>query len=422
MLETHKHIYEFCNELSFDLRGDYIEFRYNDGLIKYLQNNGISFETIRDQSIQITYQDLGFLIFQKPVGYLTIPNVRKELDILILSSDDVPLSFISNQTYLNFEQNKKFYFFSNAKHYVEFIDFLESKDQETEDAFHFIDYANGVNRKIVLTSITEKSRIILKFFKEIQDIPNDKDFSKGLNLFKNCFLQDNFNLPKFLKSSLIKFASRYDYDNRLNLVFQNLREIVDDAKMNFEIYINNLSIDKIRKDYDDYKSKYFSEVSDILKKVSQQIIGFPIVAASTLFAIEKVKSNEIFLWILAFVILVTTIYLILLLRMNFRDLKYVDQLSEKDFQSIKNNNFFIKFPDELTIFNQIKVRITTRIKNLKIVCESYFWILSVANTVLICLMLYYLKIPAGAITFIGLLILFLMIIARNKIWEEKSVV
>ena len=421
MLDLQKHSYNFCKNLDYQIRGDYIQFEYDNDLRSFLQDSNIAFEPIREEEIHIKYQDMGFTVFESAVEYLTINNVKKNLNVLIVNFQDKPLSNITDQCYLDFVANDNLFFFLNANNYVEFIDFLKSKEQETEDAFHFIDYANDINRKIVMTSLTEKSRMILKYYKAIPEMPSDKDFSKGLILFKNCFVADNFNLPKFLKSSLIKYASRYDFENRMNLIFQNLVSIVEDAKMNFEIYINNLSIDRIRKDYDDYKSKYFSEVSDVLRKLSQQIIGFPIVIASTLFAIEKIKTNEILLWVLAVVILVTTLYLILLLRMNFRDLKYVEQLSDKDYKSIKDNNFFIKFPDEFQIFNQIKNRITTRIKNLIIVCESYFWILSLSNTALIDLMLSYLRVPMGGIALISLGILLIMILARNKIWDEKSV-
>ncbi len=413
-LKLQKHIYNFCKNLDYEIKGDYIKFKFNIDLRSFLQNQGIAFEHIREKEIHIKYQDIGFTIFNNATEYLTNNNVSKTSDVLILNfNNDEALSKISNLCYLNFKLREDFFFFSNASKFLEFIEFIKNKEQESEDSFHFIDYSNNINRKIVLTSISEKSRIILKYFKEVPVTPNDKDFSEGLALFKNCFVADNLSLPKFLKSSLIKFASRYDFEDRMSLVFQNLKSIVDDAKMNFEIYINNLSIDNIRKDYDNYKSKYFSEVSDVLRKLSQQIIGFPILIASTLFAVEKIKSNESLLWILSIVILVTTIYLILLLRMNFRDLKYVEQLSKKDYQSIQNNNFFIKFPDELEIFTHIKTRISIRIKTLIIVCESYFWILSLSNTALIALMLYYIEvIPNYRIIPISIGILVIIILVR----------
>jgi hypothetical protein len=421
MLEVQKNIYDYIVTLDYEIRADYLHFKYDENLEVYLNQVGIEFEKIRTKEINIEYSNLGFEVFQNAKTFLTVNNIEKECDILILDFDGTTLSKIQNESYLDFNLEGRFYFFSNASNYLNFIKLLKSKDQETEDAFHFIDYANDINRKIVLTSLTEKSRLILKYFKETPLFPTNIDYSISLKQFDNCFKKENQNLPRFLKSSLIKFASRYEYSERTQLVFKNLQVIVDDARMTFEIFINNLSIDKIRKDYDDYKSKYFSEVSDILRKITQQIIGFPIVIASTLFAIEKVKDNVTFLWILAVAILITTLYLILLLNMNVKDLGYVKLLSNKDYDSIKDNNFFIKFPEEFSTFKSIKERITIRIKNLEIVCESYFWILSVSNTSMISLMLFYLEVPIMGIFMSALVILLLMMIARNKIWDEKSV-
>lgn len=420
MLETHKHIYDFMRTLDYQIRADDLHFAYDSSLDEYLLKVNIVFEKIRTKEINIKYSDLGFEIFEFTDDFLTEGNVVKDIDILILNYDGAPLSRINNHSYINFQLKEDFYFFSNSINYLNFIDFLKSKDQETEDAFHFIDYANGINRKIVLTSLTEKSRLILKYNKEVPHFPGDIDYGKHLIAFKNCFKEENHNLPKFLKSSLIKYSSRFEYKDRMKLVFQNLHSIIDDAKMTFEIFINNLSIDKIRKEYDEYKAKYFSEAADILKKLTQQIIGFPIVIASTLFAVDKVKDNPTFLWFLAAAILITTIYLILLLNMNIKDLAYIKHLSNKDYESLKDNNFFIRFPDEFSIFERIKNRISSRIENLLIVCESYFWILSFSNTVMISFMLSYLNVPSIGIILIFLAILLIMVVSRNKIWDETK--
>lgn len=421
MLDIQINIYDFIVALDYQIKADNLHFKYDENLEAYLNQVGIKFEKIRTEEINIDYSNLGFKVFQNTKDFLTISNIEKECDILILDFNGITLSKIQDESYLNFNLEEEFYFFSNASNYLGFIKLLKSKDQETEDAFHFIDYANDINRKIVLTSLTEKSRLILKYFKEIPLLPTNIDYSVSVKQFDNCFKEENQNLPRFLKSSLIKFASRYEYSERTQLVYKNLQAIVDDARMTFEIFINNLSIDKIRKDYDDYKSKYFSEVSDILRKITQQIIGFPLVIASTLFAIGKVKDNAAFLCILVLAILITTVYLILLLNMNLKDLGYIKFLSNKDYDSIKDNNFFIKFPEEFSTFKRIKERITMRIKKLEIVCESYFWILSVSNTSMICLMLFYLNFPIMGIFMFALIILFLMIIARNKVWDGKNI-
>jgi len=106
--------------------------------------------------------------------------------------------------------------------------------------------------------------------------------------------------------------------------------------------------------------------------------------------------------------------------MNFRDLMFVNKLLERDYQTIKNNIFFIKLPNEFNVFEQIKNRIINRIKNLVIVCGSYFWTLSLENTSMICLMLFYLKIPNGGILVFALCVLFITILALIKAKYEES--
>lgn len=179
-----------------------------------------------------------------------------------------------------------------------------------------------------------------------------------------------------------------------------------------------MSIDKIRKEYDEYKSKYFKDVSEILNNLTQKIIGLPILIGTTLFAIEKVKESPEFLIILIITILITNIYLILLLKINFNDLSYIDIISNQDFKTLKENNFFIKYPKELDIFTKIKSRITKRVNHLRLICESYYWILGISNILIIGLIFHYLSINLTQVFIISFTLLFLLATSRNSILNQ----
>ncbi|PKD17657.1 hypothetical protein APR41_05465 [Salegentibacter salinarum] len=421
MIEIQKKLLEFIHALKYELKSDYIHFPFNQPLQEFLDDKKIDKEKIRDKELNIQYKDLGFKIYNSQEDFLTIDNVKRNEDVLIIDYDGKTLSKISTEIFVDFVSQENYYFFKNAQSFLEFIELIKSKDKESEDGFHFIDYVNDVTRKIVITSLKERSRLILNYDKKIPNFDPLFDYSNALLQFEKCFDSEKNNLPRFLKSSLIEQAQRYDSKERMKLLFQNLDKVIEDAKITFEVYINNLSIDQIRKDYDEYKSKYFSEVSDILKKITQQIIGFPIVVASTLFALQRIKDNNDFLYVLAIVLFLTTIYLILLLNMNFRDLDYIKHLSKEDYKTLEKNRFFTKFPEQIESFKKIKSRVSTRITNLEIICESYFWILSVGHTFIIGLILNYLGLNSTALFMICLGILFLMGITKNKVWQEKNV-
>lgn len=424
MLETHKKIFEIFQQSAFEIKPDKVDFQYSQDIKSQLIALNIEFENIRNITLSVEKVNFPIKIYSDFNTYLKLTEVKNNNNVLILNLDGLPYSLINNSTYINFEEKNENYFFKNAISFNEFIDFLKTQENDTEEAFHFVDYLNDISRKIVFTSLTDKGRLIIKYTNQILHFDENINLNNCLENFKNCFVEKNHHLPKFLKSSIIEYASRYESDNRIYCVFEELNEITNSARINFEIYLNNLSIDKIRKEYDEYKSKYFKDVSEILNNLTQKIIGLPILIATTLFAIEKVKENSLFLILLAIAILITNIYLVLLLKINFNDLTYIDTISNQDFKTLRENKFFIKYPKELDIFKKIKSRITERVKHLKLICESYFWILGITNIAIVDLIFNYLNTNLVLIFMISLALLFILAISRNSILnnlENKSI-
>lgn len=420
MIAQHNKIYQIFKTSKFTINLESITFDYSEYIEQQLSDLSIEFEKIRDETIIILHENIPFKIYNDLDSYLKISEVGKEQNLLILNLDNEPLSYLDKKTYINFIENNENYFFTNSIAYNDFIKFIKTQDTDSEEAFHFVDYINNDSRKIVFTSLSENGRIIIKYYNEIINFDSKIDYDKYLEKFKNCFNESNQHLPKFLKNSIIEFSSKHESEKRIFRLFENLNDVINVAKVNFEIYLNNLSIDKIRKDYEDYKSKYFKELSEILSNLTQKIIGLPIIIATTLFAIEKVKDDFKFLILIIFIIIVTNIYLVLLLKMNFKDLAYIKLLCEKDYLSLKNNKFFTKLPKELEIFSTIYKRITDRIDYLRIISEAYYWILCMSNTAIILLILNYLTIDLKIISVIAFIIILIMSLFRNKILNDKE--
>jgi hypothetical protein len=420
MFDFHNRIYQICKDANVSIGIDTFEFEYSESIQTQFSELLVEFENIRDEKIIVYKENFPINIYKDFESYLKINEIEKQKSILILNLENLPFSLIENITYINFKIDYQNNFFENSISYSEFIKFIKTQDIDSEDAFHFVDYVNSDNRKIVFTSLSEKGRVILKYYNEVKHFDEKVNYKIYLENFKNCFNEENSHLPKFLKNSIIEFTAKYETEGRIFKLFENLNEVTNIAKVNFEIYLNNLSIDKIRKDYEEYKSKFFKELSEILSNLTQKIIGLPIVIATTLFAIERVKENFEFLILIIFIILVTNIYLVLILKMNFKDLTYIKLLCEKDYSTLKDNKFFTKQPNELKIFTSIYTRITERIKLLRIISEAYYWILCISNTLIIILILYYIKIDLKIILFISFATILVMSLFRNEILNEKE--
>jgi len=415
MIQIQKKIYNLLKLADVKIYDDYIIVPNNFQSKSVLDDLGISGEEILyNSTLNIQKDSLPCVIYNDFSEYLNIEEVNNK-NVLILNFEDSAFSFCDLKTYIGFEEVTDNYFFSNIISYCEFLDCIKLQDKDSEDPFHFVDHFDGTIRKMIFTSLSDNGRIVIKYFKNIKHFNSDVDLSINVENFKKCFIEDNYQLPKFLKNSLIDYSSRFDEKSRIYMLFENLDQVVDKAKINFEIYLNGLSIDKIRKEYDDYKSKYFKEISEVLSNLTTKIVGFPILIATTLFAIEKIKDSTIFLILLIVVTIITNIYLVFLLFINFKDLKYIEVIAESDYETLISNNFFKNNIKEIDAFLNIKRRITSRINYLKKVCESYYWVLGISNLITISLMLSYLKINNDILFVVVLIGLFILSICRNNI-------
>lgn len=424
MIDYHKKIFEIFKDSDFLINPDDIVFQYSASIEKQFSELNIDTLKIREETLTIEKSALNLNIYEKLEDYLKLNEVEKKENVLIINKENVPFSLIDNITYTNFTLDENNFFFSNSKSFYEFIEFIKSQEIDADEAFHFVDYVNKTNRKIVFTSLSEKGRLIIKYYNEIHNFNHQKNYSTSFEDFKTCFSKENLHLPKFLKNSIIEFSAKSKNEIRIYEFFENLESIIKTAKINFEIYLNNLSIDSIKKDYDEYKSKYFKEISEILSNITQKIIGLPIVIATTLFALEKVQISIQFLSMIVITILVTNIYLILLLKINFNDLSYIKSISERDYKKLISNKFFTVFPNEKEYFTEINTRLSKRVIQLKNICETYFWIIGITNIGLNVLIFKKLDFSNGTIFIISLISFGIFAFTRNYILdktEEKSV-
>ncbi|MDM1044372.1 hypothetical protein HX004_10740 [Myroides sp. 1354] len=420
MIDNHKHIFEVFKKSEFSINSDDIVFCYSKDIEKELSDLNINFLKIREESLTVEKNDLDFYVFEKTIDYLKMNEVVKTGNVLIINKEGIPLSLIDGKTFTNFIEDENNFLFSNSISFNEFIEFIKSQEIDSDEAFHFVDYVNKTNRKIVFTSLSEKGRIIINYYNEIYHFDSKIDYSIPVEEFKSCFSKENLHLPKFLKNSIIEFSSKSKKDIRINELFENLDKIIKDAKINFEIYLNNLSINSIKKEYDEYKSKYFKEISEILSNITQKIIGLPIVIATTLFALEKVQISVQFLSMIIITVLITNVYLVLLLKINFNDLAYIKTVSERDYKKLISNNFFLVFPEEKKYFREIKTRLEERVNQLKNICETYYWIIGLTNTGLNVLIFSKLNLSTELIFIISLISIGVLAFIRNSILEKTE--
>jgi hypothetical protein len=401
----------------------FIELKSTPQLVENSKLLGIESEIIGDK-VRLITSSIRTKVFGSIDSFLKIKEITSSSDFLIFDGNNV-ISYIDNSAYVNFTLDKNYFLIGNTQTYLQFQNFLKEQEKEVDGTFHFVDSYNKDLRKIIFVSLSEKGRLNISYNILCPLFDTSKDISSGFKRYQECFSEENGTLAKFLKSSTISIVSNFPAETRFRQFVENLNEIVDKARINFDVYLNELSIDKIKKDYDDVKSKYFNNLSEILSKLSQNILVLPIGIAGILFAIEKIKDSPAFLYLLIAAISITSIYISLLLRIHFRDLIYISKVFNYDFNTLIENNFFKKYPEESVLFDEIKTRIMDRVTFLKFIVESYFWVMNLSNVFILDLLLHYLKVKEMGIVFITIGILLIVTLARNFIlsrseYEEKN--
>ena len=316
-------------------------------------------------------------------------------DVGVLNTNYNTARFFSKDkdySILNFKDNQPEYLLINAKKYWEFIDFLYSRNndhEESDSGFQFLDYFSKDTRKLFFHDL-KHGKMVFKSYKYPPDFTSDQSFARKIERFKNCFSDQNKHLPKFLKVELITFLKNVKKQDRLTSLFTNMNQIIDSAEINFEVYLSELSIENIKKNYEEYKHTFFDESSKVLGKLTNKVIGLPVIISATLFGISKVSDSNLGILFLILSIFVTSYYLGMLLKISVEDLYDIKKTMNRSFSELKSFSFFQNRPEELISFRKSKDKLLERSALITKLINNYFWILFLSNLALILYALSYL--------------------------------
>ncbi|RUA28417.1 MAG: hypothetical protein DSY77_16105 [Bacteroidetes bacterium] len=161
-----------------------------------------------------------------------------------------------------------------------------------------------------------------------------------------------------------------------------MKKIIHDANRNFSIFINDLSIEKLKADYKEYKSSYFEKLNSLLSKLVNQVIALPLTFLAIAFAIDKIDNN--FISVIIMIALVgITIFAVAISRHYQQDLNFIKFNFDSDFKSIENSKFFNEYPEEKTDFTEVKTRFQAKYKTISSYLTSYLILTIVINLSLI---------------------------------------
>ena len=367
---------------------DSIEIDDKDNNTNELKKIGIDTESIHGNRIRISTTQGNVLIYWNLNDYRNrVSEKCLERDSLIINDETQQSLFFeseSQKSYQNFIVHTKDFLLENTYYYFKTLNHLKANEHKEDHLFYFVDHFNSSFRKIIFTSLNKEGKLTITYPIGIPLLSREISYKTRCEEFYEAFSSQNVHLPKFIKNEMFKTVAKEKIDNRIVVFFDKLDEILIVAKQNFELYINDLSLDKFKIDYIEYKEKYFSQLRDILGKLTTQVIALPLSITAAAFAIYKTSDKPVIFILILISFLLFSLYSFFLIRLYKFDVLDLETSFGRDFKKLSSEDYFIKFPNELISFFQVETSIKNRIKNLKNLIFSYSLLLAIINSLFIC--------------------------------------
>ncbi len=357
----------------------------NAPLINELTNFNINIDEVGHGKHEINLDDLPFIFFQNRNDFLERISRNSWSKSIFSFEEDIYYSIENDETYKSWFSTKDYYLIRNNYFAYKLLLFLKTQEHNENSAFYFVDYMNWDTYHLVLTSLKKDGKIEVLLPKAGIDIDENINLPSSVKEFISSFEENNKHFPKFIKAELIGCLSKVEKRKRANILFMKLEEIMYLASQNFEIYIHDLSIENLKKDFIEYKNKYFIQLRDILSKLTSQLISLPIAIGAAAFSTYKVSDSNYTILLILVVFLLYIGYTIFLLKLQREDIEDIKLSFATDFRNLGESPFFIRFPNELKEFKKTKYNLESRISSLIQAIDVYFMLFTISSA---CFIIY----------------------------------
>jgi len=351
----------------------------NESAITELRRFGIKIDANDSLNKEIDLDILTFNAFFDEHDFLQRVTRNSWKKSIFILKENIFYDIADNTTYKNYQKNNDYFLICNNYFCYKFLNFLKTQEHQENSAFYFVDYLNWDTYHLVLTSLKKDGKIDILLPRKGVNIRTDVKLPIAVTEFIKAFDESNKHFPKFIKVELITALSKIEKDNRLEILLVKLNTIIYSASQNFEIYIHDLSLENLKKDFIEHKNKYFIQLRDILSKLTNQILGLPIVIGASAFSTYKVNDSNSTLLIILGVFFLYSFYTIFLLKLQKEDIQDLNFSFKSDFKKIEESQFFLKFPKELNEFAKAKRNLDSRIGSLITAIDMYFLFFSIST-------------------------------------------
>jgi len=275
-------------------------------------------------------------------------RINNELNCNFLDKNIAILFYKKSQLLIYNKTNKKSknYFIPNQIAYNKFLELLKSNV--------FADDYNNVSRQLLLYSL-DKGVYKINIPILAPQLDDSENFQEQVNLFSI-----KYNSPDFIlhfKNQLYNLPVIAE-DNRMQYIISVLSVLTHNANMEYLLFSKKFSFKKLRTELRQEKESYFKSLTEVLSKITTQIITVPISISAALLASYKGEG-----WLQVLILIVFwgyTFFVLKIHRLYLNDVCDLEASLENDFEIINRDSGYNQ--DEVS---KEKQSVQTRINSIK---------------------------------------------------------
>lgn len=382
-MDFHTRFLKFPFKYSFEHEN--LTFESDDALAGLLKENSVTFKNSGSKVI-VEMSALPFRYCHSLDEFNSKINHENYKDKSIVLRVNEHFIFINSKdfTVVNLagedSENEKII---SALYFLELYEFLVEECKSENEHSNLVDYFDAFNQELVFVLSKTNYRLKVPITSKI---PLELLWSSRKSIAR--ILKDNLNENKrayrlFLKAQILKGIEGVPANLRVSTLFNKLSSFIQKAQVDYDVYISDLSIDDIKARYQDFRSQFFAETSNIVKSISAYVIGLPLSALGGGYAIYKTQGSIALLLLICLSLIAATSITISILIHFSKDLRSIYQTAHADYNILISNKFFENHDSEKAMFEAINTRLNEKILSTYNVIIAQFWTLGVIISALL---------------------------------------
>jgi len=269
---------------------------------------------------------------------------------------------------------------SRLKNYLKIVKFIKFLNDlsELESVY------KGVQKPTV--TFVQKVRIDVSIDYKSSHLDNDLDGFESLERIFSS-VEHRTQRDSLMRETLYSFLFSEKRENRFGCLISCMSEFSTQFIENFNLFVSEFSLEKVRKEYEESKREYISKVNEVVSGIHTRMLGIPAVLVLAAFRFsDKAVPGQVVGNIVIFSAVVVYALMMHYLIQSQRDT--LETIKSEASEHIERFKFDNRYPEEVKQISNTSIEIHRKCESEIDRLKIFYWMVGVLGLVMLGLLAY----------------------------------